>query len=124
MRTTNPRTEVVGGRSRRGGAVLAVVLAVCVLMLSAQAPARNRASGTVLQSWILSAAAPLLSALSWISRGATSGADSVREVFSARKDNIELKKTLHSKISPEQLLWQGFCKSWGVIYLRLSPDRS
>jgi rod shape-determining protein MreC len=97
MRTTNPRTEVVGGRSRRGGAVLAAVLAVCVLMLSAQAPARNRASGTVLQSWILSAAAPLLSALSWISRGATSGADSVHEVFSARKDNVELKKTLASR---------------------------
>lgn len=35
---------------------------------------------------------------------------------------IELK-ALRAKISPEQLNWEGFCKSWGVTYLRLRPDR-
>ena len=91
MRATNPRTEVVGGRSRRGGVVLASVLAFCVLLLSAQAPARSRASGTVLQSWILSATAPLASAASWLSRGATSAVDSVAELFRARSDNARLR---------------------------------
>lgn len=91
MRVTNPGTEVVGGRSRRGGVVLASVLAFCVLLLSAQAPARSRASGTVLQSWILSAAAPLASAASWLSRGATSAIDSVADLFRARSDNARLR---------------------------------
>jgi rod shape-determining protein MreC len=90
MRATNPRTEIVGGRSRRGGVVLASVLAFCVLLLSAQAPARSRASGTMLQSWILSAAAPLASATSWMSRGATSAMDSVADLFRARSDNARL----------------------------------
>jgi rod shape-determining protein MreC len=91
MRVTNPRTEIVGGRSRRGGVVLASVLAFCVLLLSAQAPARSRATGTMLQSWILSAAAPLASATSWMSRGATSAMDSVADLFRARSDNARLR---------------------------------
>jgi rod shape-determining protein MreC len=93
MRFTNPRMEVVGGRSRRGGVVLASVLAFCVLLLSAQAPAKSR-GGTVLQSWILSAAAPLASAASWVSRSVTLGADSVGDVFRARSENIRLKEEL------------------------------
>jgi rod shape-determining protein MreC len=96
MRTTHPRTEVVGGRSRRGGAVLAAVLAFCVLLLSAQAPARSQ-GGTVLQSWILSAAAPFLAAISWVSRSVTAAVDSVHEVLSAQADNVELKKGLASR---------------------------
>ena len=91
MRPTNPRTEVVGGGSRRGGVVLASVLAFCVLLLSAQARDRSRASGTVLQSWILSAAAPLASAASWLSRGATSAVDSVADLFRAHSDNVRLR---------------------------------
>lgn len=91
MKPTNPRTEIVGGRSRRGGVVLASVLAFCVLLLSAQARDRSRASGTVLQSWILSAAAPLASAATWLSRGATSAVDSVADLFHARSDNARLR---------------------------------
>ena len=93
MRTTAPRVEVAGGRSRRGGAVLASVLAFCVLLLSAQAPAKSRGR-TVLQSWILSAAAPLASAVSWVSRGVTAAADSASEVFRARAENARLRGAL------------------------------
>ena len=93
MRVTTPRVEVAGGRSRRGGVVLASVLAFCVLLLSAQAPARSR-GGTVLQSWILSAAAPLVSAVSWVSRGVTAAADSVKEMFRARAENARLRGAL------------------------------
>ena len=55
---TSPAVEVIGPRPRRGGVVLAMMLAFCVLILSAQAPARGR-NGSVLQAWILTAAAPL-----------------------------------------------------------------
>lgn len=96
MRTTAPRVEVAGGRSRRGGAVLASVLAFCVLLLSAQAPAKSR-GGTVLQSWILSAAAPLASAASWVSRGVTAAADSVNDVFRARAENARLRGALRAE---------------------------
>jgi rod shape-determining protein MreC len=93
MRATNPRVEVIGGRSRRGGTVLASVLAFCVLLLSAQAPSKNR-GGTVLQSWILSAVAPLAGAASWASRGATATADSLGDLFGARSENAKLKEQL------------------------------
>lgn len=96
MRVSNPRVEVAGGRSRRGGLVLASVLAFCVLLLSAQAPARSR-GGTVLQSWILSAAAPLASAASWASRGATSAGDSVGDLFRARSENVRLRSALEAR---------------------------
>ncbi|MGH9400390.1 MAG: rod shape-determining protein MreC [Thermoanaerobaculia bacterium] len=97
MRITNPRTEIVGGRSRRGGLVLTCVLAFCVLLLSAQAPARGRGSGTVLQSWILSAAAPLASAASSVSRAVTSAADSVGDLFRARSENAHLREELAAR---------------------------
>ena len=97
MRVVNPRTEVIGGRSRRGGLVLASVLAFCVLLLSAQAPAKSRGSGTVLQSWILSAAAPLASAVAWVSRGATSAIDSVAGLYGARSENARLREALAAR---------------------------
>lgn len=93
MRITNPRVEVVGGRSRRGGLVLVSVLVFCVLILSAQAPARDR-SGSVLRSWLLSAAAPLASLTSAISRAISGTADEVGELFSARRENVRLKREL------------------------------
>src|SRR5215813_12864072 len=96
MRATSPRIEVVGARSRRGGVVLASVLASCVLLLSAQAPARNR-SGTVLQSWVLSIVAPLANAASWLSRSATSGGDTVGDLLRARAENTRLKSALESE---------------------------
>lgn len=92
MRFTNPRVEILG-RPRRGGAVLATVLIFCVLILSAQAPARNR-QGSVLQSWLLTAAAPIASAVAAISRAATGAADTVGETFSARSENTRLRRDL------------------------------
>jgi rod shape-determining protein MreC len=97
MRATAPRTEIVGGRSRRGGFVLASVLAFCVLLLSAQAPARGRDSGTVLQSWILSGLAPLASAASFVSRAVTTAADSVGDLFRARSENVRLRDELAAR---------------------------
>lgn len=97
MRVTNPRTEIVGGRSRRGGLVLASVLAFCVLLLSAQAPAKSRRGGTVLQAWILSATAPLASAASWVSRGVTSAVDSVSDLLRAHSENATLREDLAAR---------------------------
>ena len=85
-------------RPRRGGAVLASVLFFCVLLLSAQAPARNR-RGTVLQAWLLSAAGPAARGLGAVSRAVTSAADSVTETFSARSENVRLRRELARKDS-------------------------
>jgi rod shape-determining protein MreC len=73
--------------------VLASVLAFCVLLLSAQIPAKSR-GGTVLQSWVLSAGAPVASAVTWVSRAVTAAADSVGDVFTARSENTRLKEAL------------------------------
>lgn len=88
--------EAVGGRSRRGGLLLVVVLVFCVLLLSAQAPGVRRQS-SLLQSWILSAAAPVARLTSSISRAVSGGADSVADIFSARQENVRLKKDLAQK---------------------------
>ena len=96
MRLTNPRVEVIGLRPRRGGMVLAMTLAFCVLILSAQAPARGR-RGSVLQSWILTAAAPLAAGVTAISRAASSAVDSVSDTFGARAENVRLKRELARK---------------------------
>lgn len=96
MKLTNPRVEILQDRSRRGGLVLASVLVFCVLILSAQAPARDRRS-SVLQSWILSVAAPLASLTSATSRTASHAADSVAELFSLRTENARLKKDVAQK---------------------------
>ena len=93
MKIRTERAEVIAPRRRRGEIVLASVLVSCLLVLSAQAPARGR-RGSALQSWILSAAAPLASAVSTISRGMSDDIDSVGQLFDARAENASLKKTL------------------------------
>jgi rod shape-determining protein MreC len=96
MRPTNPRVEVIGLKPRRGGMVLAMTLAFCVLILSAQAPARGR-KGSVLQSWILTAAAPVASGFAAISRAISASIDSVGDTFQARAENARLKRDLAAK---------------------------
>ena len=89
----NTTSAEAGGRSRRGGLLLSFVLVFCVLLLSAQAPGARRQT-SLLQSWILSAAAPLAGLASSVSRVVSSAADSVADTFSARSENSRLKKTL------------------------------
>jgi rod shape-determining protein MreC len=96
MRVTNPAVEIAGARSRRGGTVLLSVLVACVLLLSAQAPARNR-SGSVLRSWILSAVAPAAHAVSAVSRAVTDAADSTAQMFQATSENARLRERLAAR---------------------------
>jgi rod shape-determining protein MreC len=93
MRLTNPRTEIALSRPRRGGAVLATVLLSCVLLLSAQAPARG-GRGTVLQTWVLAAAEPLARGVAAVSRATSSGADQIGATLQARSENVRLRETL------------------------------
>jgi rod shape-determining protein MreC len=86
----------IAGRSRRSGVLLACVLIFCLLLLSAQAPGAGR-RGSLLQSWILSVAAPLGSLTSSISRAVSGMADSVAETFTARDENSRLKAELARK---------------------------
>jgi rod shape-determining protein MreC len=95
MRATSPAVEIAATRSRRGGSVLLSVLVGCVLLLSAQAPARNR-PGSVLRSWILSAVAPAASAVGAVSRTVTGTADSTARMFQATSENKVLKAKLAS----------------------------
>jgi rod shape-determining protein MreC len=90
MRTVSPTGEIAATRSRRGGTVLLSVLVACVLLLSAQAPARNR-EGSVLRAWILSAVGPAARAVSAVSRSATGAADSAARMLSATEENVRLK---------------------------------
>ena len=89
----NTISAEAGGRSRRGSLLLAFVLVFCVLLLSAQAPGAGRHT-SLLQSWILSAAAPIASLTSSVSRAVSGAADSVADTFSARQENGRLKKDL------------------------------
>jgi rod shape-determining protein MreC len=84
---------VIGPRRRRGTTVLISVLVFCILILSAQAPARGR-RGSVLQSWILSGAAPVATAVASISRSLSGGVDRVGALFTARAENEDLKRDL------------------------------
>lgn len=93
MRLTNPRAETAISRPRRGGAVLATVLFSCVLLLSAQAPARS-GRGTVLQTWFLAAAEPLARGAAAVSRAASSAVGSVGETLAARSENARLRQDL------------------------------
>lgn len=93
MRSPSSSLEIVGARSRRGGAVLVSVLVLCVLILSAQAPSRNR-PGTVLQSWILTVVSPVARAIVSVSRGVTDAADTTVGLFTARSENAELKSEI------------------------------
>jgi rod shape-determining protein MreC len=93
VRATNPAVEIAGTRSRRGGAVLLSVLVACVLLLSAQVPARNR-SGSVLQSWILSAVAPAARGVGAVSRAITGAFDSAVGMVQATDENSRLRRAL------------------------------
>ena len=89
----NTTSAEAGGRSRRGGLLLSFVLVFCVLLLSAQAPGSRRQT-SLLQSWILSAAAPIAGLASSVSRAVSGAADSAVDTFSARSENNRLKTTL------------------------------
>ncbi|HEU5249877.1 MAG TPA: rod shape-determining protein MreC [Thermoanaerobaculia bacterium] len=90
MRFPSARAEVTP-RPRRGGVLLASVLVLCVLALSAQAPARGQ-RGSVLQSWILTAAAPVVRAVAGASRAVSGTSSSVTEVWTAREENARLRR--------------------------------
>lgn len=92
MRFPSARAEVTS-RPRRGGVLLASVLVLCVLALSAQAPARGN-RGSVLQSWLLTAAAPVARAVAGFSRTISGGSSSVADTFHARAENARLRGDL------------------------------
>ena len=92
MRFPSARAEVTS-RPRRGGVLLVSVLVLCVLALSAQAPARG-SRGSVLQSWILTAAAPVARAVAGFSRAVTGGSSTVADAFHARSENARLRSDL------------------------------
>jgi rod shape-determining protein MreC len=96
MRITSPAVEVVAPRPRQGGLVLASVLVFCILILSAQAPARGR-RGSVLQAWILSATAPLATGVADLSRAATGLVDSIADLSSAHRENLRMKSEIAAK---------------------------
>jgi len=73
--------------------VLLSVLVSCVLLLSAQAPARNR-KGTVLQAWALSVVAPVARAAASVSRGISGAADAAAEAAHATSENARLREAL------------------------------
>jgi rod shape-determining protein MreC len=93
MRPSNPRAEIAVANPRRGGAVLATVLVACVLVLSAQAPARS-GRGSVLRSWLLSLSAPVAAAVGTVSQGASDLIGSTTELFRAREENARLRREL------------------------------
>ncbi len=96
MRPQNPHVEIAAVNPRRGGAVLATVLVACVLILSAQAPSRG-GRGTVLQSWLLTASAPLAAAISSVSRGVSGAVRSTAELLTARSENERLRHELEAR---------------------------
>ena len=73
--------------------MLLSVLVSCVLLLSAQAPARNR-KGTVLQAWALSVVAPVARAAASVSRGISGAADAAAEAAHATSENARLREAL------------------------------
>lgn len=95
MRPQTPLGEIAAVNPRRGGAVLVTVLVACVLILSAQAPGRG-GRGTVLQSWILTASSPVVSAIASVSRAFWGAFDSGGELFTARSDNSRLRGELEA----------------------------
>ncbi len=93
MRSQKPHAEIAAANPRRGGAVLVMVLVACVLVLSAQAQARG-GRGTVLQSWILSASAPVAGAVGALSHGVSGAVSSTLALFGAREENERLRRDL------------------------------
>jgi rod shape-determining protein MreC len=100
MRFPGVRAEVTP-RPRRAGALLASVLVLCVLALSAQAPARAH-RGSVLQSWILTAAAPVVRTMAGASRAVAGVSSSAAATWTARDENARLRRELER--SQEELL--------------------
>jgi rod shape-determining protein MreC len=96
MRPQKPHAEIAAANPRRGGVVLVMVLVACVLVLSAQARARG-GNGTVLQSWILSASAPVAAAVGALSRGASNAVSSTLALLRAREENERLKRDLDAR---------------------------
>src|SRR6266480_2500979 len=96
MRPQNPHVEIAAVNPRRGGAVLVTVLVACVLILSAQARGRG-GRGTVLQSWILTASAPLAAGVTSISRGFSGAIDRTAELFTVRSENATLRRDLDAR---------------------------
>jgi len=95
MRPSSAHVEVAAVNPRRGFAVLVVVLAGCVLMMSAQAPARG-GQGTVLRSWLLTATAPIAAAAGSVSRGVSGAIDHTAELFNANEENVRLRRDLEA----------------------------
>src|SRR5690349_10239365 len=95
MRPSSAHVEVAAVNPRRGFAVLVVVLAGCVLMMSAQAPARG-GQGTVLRSWLLTATAPIAAAAGSVSRGVSGAIDHTAELFNANEENLRLRRDLEA----------------------------
>jgi rod shape-determining protein MreC len=96
MRPPSARVEIAAVNPRRGGAVLATVLVACVLLLSAQAPAR-RGRGTVLQAWFLSLSAPVAAAVGSVSHAASDAVESTVALFGARSENERLRRELDAR---------------------------
>jgi rod shape-determining protein MreC len=97
MRAPNPHVEVAAVNPRRGAVVLMVVLLSCVLILSAQAPGRGARGATLLQSWILTASAPLTTAIGEVSRGVSGRIASTVDLFTARAENTKLRHELDER---------------------------
>jgi rod shape-determining protein MreC len=77
------------------------VLVLCVLALSAQAPARGQ-RGSVLQSWILTAASPVVRLFAGASRAVSGAGDSAAQTWTARAENERLRRQLEKR--DEELL--------------------
>src|SRR5437879_1843569 len=74
----------------------ASALRLCVLALSAQAPARGQ-RGSVLQSWMLTAAAPLARGVTTVSRAISGTSSSIADNFTARSDIARLRRDLQKR---------------------------
>jgi rod shape-determining protein MreC len=96
MRSPKSSVEIAAVNPRRGGAVLVTVLVACVLILSAQAPGSG-GRGTVLQSWILSASAPVAGVVGGLSHGVSNAVSSTIALFSAREENERLRRDLDAR---------------------------
>src|SRR5215831_10064981 len=93
MRSPSTRVEIAAVNPRRGGAVLVTILVACVLVLSAQAPARG-GRGSVLQSWFLTLSAPVAGAVGGVSNGVSGTVANTLGLFGAREENERLRREL------------------------------
>src|SRR4029434_4337695 len=96
-RSSDLHVEVAAVNPRRGAVVLMVVLLSCVLILSAQAPGRGARGATLLQSWILTASAPLTTAIGEVSRGVSGRIGATVDLVTARAENTKLRHELDER---------------------------